>query len=88
VPEPTGLDSEFLLFLPETGYLEPESHFLVQSSLAGKWFVCIVHKRKTRAHNYKQSLRHERLSGTALQIVEDGFQIWLKNRELVCAREW
>lgn len=87
-PEPTGHGSEFLsFFLPETGYLEPESHCLVQSSLAGKCFVCIVHKRKTRGHNYKQSLRHERLSGTALQIVEDGFQILLKNREPVCVLE-
>lgn len=68
------------------GYLEPENHCLVQSSLAGKCFVCIVHKRKTRGHNYKQSLRHERLSGTALQIVEDGFQISLKNREVVCVQ--
>lgn len=49
--------------------------------------MCIVHKRKTRGHNYKQSLRHERLSGTALQIVEDGFQILLKNREPVCVLE-
>lgn len=78
------LNFYLFFFLPETGYLEPESHCLVQSSLAGKCFVCIVHKRKTQGHNYKQSLRHERLSGTALQIVEDGFQIVLKNRELVC----
>lgn len=48
--------------------------------------MCIVHKRKTRGHNYKQSLRHERLSGTTLQIVEDGFQILLKNREAVCVQ--
>lgn len=48
--------------------------------------MCIVHKRKTRGHNYKQSLRHQRLSGTALQIVEDGFQISLKNREVVCVQ--
>lgn len=68
------------------GYLEPESHCLGQSSLAGKCFVCIVHKRKTRGHDHKQSLRHERLSGTALQIGEDGFQISLKNRELVCVQ--
>lgn len=46
--------------------------------------MCIVHKRKTRGHNYKQSLGHERLSGTTLPIAEDGFQISLKNRELVC----
>lgn len=71
------------------GYLEPESHCLVQSSLAGKCFVCIVHKRKTRGHNYKQSLRHEWLSGTALQIVEDGFQISLKIERLcVCREGW
>lgn len=68
------------------GYLEPESYCLVLSSLAGKCLVCIVHKRKTRGHNYKQSLRHERLSGTTLQIVEDGFQISLKNREVVCVQ--
>lgn len=74
----------FNLFVPETGYLEPENPCLVHSSLAGKCFVCIVHKRKTRGHNYKQSLCHERLSGTALQIVADRFQISFKNRELVC----
>lgn len=74
----------YYFFFPEAGYLEPESHCWVQSSLAGKCFVCIVHKRKTRGHNYKQSLRHKRLSGTALPIAEDGFQISLKNREVVC----
>lgn len=83
MPEIVGHSSEFLSFLHETGYLEPESHCLVQSSLAGNCFVCIVHKRKTRWHNYKQSLRHQQLSGTALQIVEDGFQSSVINRELV-----
>lgn len=79
------LNYYYIYFLfPGTGCLEPESHCWVQSSLAGKCFVCIVHKRKTRGHNYKQSLRHERLSGTTLPIAEDGFQISLKNREVVC----